>query len=176
MNYFFKEGKVRQDSLPDMTWLSGQAQDLEDRFLGLQMKMQRLYLKDLQRIERLCTYLNVLQPGDKIVQKLRAMQIKHIRPLIGQIKVSVVPHFLFPPEITQRGRHSLPVYCCPEMMSCLQISVCPFCGYKELALSAGPKSCHHPAAIGPSFKDEQNSSSIPEGAEHKPQRITAFKH
>ncbi len=51
------------------------------------MKMHDLYLCDLQRIERLCTRLHLLHPDNAVVQKLREMLIKHIRPLIALVKV-----------------------------------------------------------------------------------------
>ena len=49
--------------------------------------MQHLYLHDLLKIERLCVQLNILQPKDGVVQKLKAMVVKHIRPLVAQLKV-----------------------------------------------------------------------------------------
>lgn len=51
------------------------------------MKMHDLYLPDLQRIERLCTRLHLLHPDNAVVQKLREMLVKHIRPLIALVKV-----------------------------------------------------------------------------------------
>lgn len=49
--------------------------------------MHNLYLPDLQRIERLCTRLHLLHPDNAVVQKLREMLVKHIRPLIALVKV-----------------------------------------------------------------------------------------
>lgn len=69
------------------TLVPGEGRDLEDDYLALQKRMQRMHMPDLQRVDRLCTYLNILQPDNGAVQKLRAMQVKHIRPLIAQIKV-----------------------------------------------------------------------------------------
>ena len=60
---------------------------LDSTSVQLHKKMQQLYLQDLQRIERICVRLHLLQPNIAAVQRLRSMNIAHIRPLIALLKV-----------------------------------------------------------------------------------------
>jgi len=54
--------------------------------LQLQLHLQRLYMPDLVRIERLCIRLDVLRGDDAMVRRLKEMHVNHIKPLIGRLK------------------------------------------------------------------------------------------